>query len=54
VLRPGGSLLNLQVEKSIDVLEQNFPEDGLVPLYVDPNTGKSSMDKISFGAMGDR
>ncbi|GAQ84298.1 alpha-mannosidase [Klebsormidium nitens] len=51
--RTGDQKYRQKVEKTIDVVEENFPEDGLVPLYHDPNTGHATMDKVSFGAMGD-
>jgi mannosyl-oligosaccharide alpha-1,2-mannosidase len=43
-----------QVENVIAQLNQSFPADGLLPIYVDPHRGTSSHSTITFGAMGDR
>lgn len=44
-----------QVENVIFQLNKTFPADGLLPIYLDPNTGTSqSYSTITFGAMGDR
>lgn len=43
-----------QVEKVIEVLHKNFPADGLLPVYINPQTGKPSPSFITFGALGDR
>lgn len=43
-----------QVENVIVQLNQSFPADGLLPIYVNPHRGTSSYSTITFGAMGDR
>lgn len=43
-----------QVEKVISVLNKNFPADGLLPIYINPDTANPSYSTITFGAMGDR
>lgn len=47
-------ILMFQVEKVIVQLNQTFPADGLLPIYVDPNRGTATHSTITFGAMGDR
>ncbi|KAI4380574.1 hypothetical protein MLD38_006751 [Melastoma candidum] len=42
-----------QAENVIKVLNDNSPANGLLPLLIDPNTGRPSSSDISFGAMGD-
>ncbi|KAK7329734.1 hypothetical protein VNO77_23911 [Canavalia gladiata] len=43
----------LKAEKVIKELYRSFPEDGLLPIYIDPLTGTKSNGAITFGAMGD-
>lgn len=43
-----------QVENVISELSKSFPDDGLLPIYIDPKEGKASHATITFGAMGDR
>lgn len=38
----------------ITVLNRTFPDDGLLPIYINPESGRSSPSTITFGAMGDR
>ncbi|XP_030456478.2 mannosyl-oligosaccharide 1,2-alpha-mannosidase MNS1-like [Syzygium oleosum] len=42
-----------KVEKVIEVLHKNFPADGLLPIYINPQTGMPSPSIITFGAEGD-
>jgi mannosyl-oligosaccharide alpha-1,2-mannosidase len=41
------------VEKVILKLKENFPADGLLPIYIDPHDGSHRNERITFGAMGD-
>lgn len=43
-----------QVENVITVLNKTFPDDGLLPIYINPDSGTTSYSPITFGAMGDR
>ena len=43
-----------QVEKVITELNKNFPADGLLPIYINPDNGNPSYSTTTFGAMGDR
>ncbi|TKY54517.1 Mannosyl-oligosaccharide 1,2-alpha-mannosidase MNS1 [Spatholobus suberectus] len=40
-------------EKVIKELYRTFPDDGLLPIYLNPLTGTKSSGAITFGAMGD-
>ncbi|KAM9939541.1 hypothetical protein OXX80_000983 [Metschnikowia pulcherrima] len=40
-------------EKVMEVLDANKPEDGLVPIYVNPDTGKYQGNLIRLGSRGD-
>ncbi|XP_019442660.1 PREDICTED: mannosyl-oligosaccharide 1,2-alpha-mannosidase MNS1-like [Lupinus angustifolius] len=42
-----------KVEKVIKEFQRNFPEDGLIPIYINPLTGTLPSGTITFGAMGD-
>ncbi|ODQ83033.1 glycoside hydrolase family 47 protein [Babjeviella inositovora NRRL Y-12698] len=42
-----------KVEKIMEVLERNQPEAGLVPIYVNPDTGKFKGNLIRLGSRGD-
>ncbi|KAK7291856.1 hypothetical protein RIF29_07343 [Crotalaria pallida] len=42
-----------KVEKVIKVIHTIFPEDGLLPIYLNPQTGTAASGSITFGAMGD-
>ena len=37
----------------IAVFNKTFPDDGLLPIYIDPGSGRGR-STITFGAMGDR
>nr|GMC51963.1 mannosyl-oligosaccharide 1,2-alpha-mannosidase MNS1-like [Ipomoea batatas] len=43
-----------KVENVILELNKTFPDDGLLPIYINPHTGRRSFSTITFGAMGDR
>ncbi|KAK6466015.1 mannosyl-oligosaccharide 1,2-alpha-mannosidase [Scheffersomyces coipomensis] len=49
----GESLYWKRVEKVMQVLEANKAEDGLVPIYVNPDTGKFQGSLIRLGSRGD-
>ncbi|XP_031120045.1 mannosyl-oligosaccharide 1,2-alpha-mannosidase MNS1 [Ipomoea triloba] len=42
-----------KVENVILELNKTFPDDGLLPIYINPHTGRRSFSTITFGAMGD-
>ncbi|KAL2932897.1 Mannosyl-oligosaccharide 1 2-alpha-mannosidase MNS1 [Bienertia sinuspersici] len=42
-----------QVENVISVFNKTFPDDGLLPIYINPESGSGSRTTITFGAMGD-
>lgn len=41
------------VEKIMEILDQNKPKEGLVPIYVKPDTGKYQGNLIRLGSRGD-
>ncbi len=47
-------LVTLQVENTIKQLRLSFPKDGLLPIYISPDSGQPTISKVTFGAMGDR
>lgn len=49
----GESLYWEQVEKIMKILDDNKPKDGLVPIYVHPDTGKYQGRLIRLGSRGD-
>ncbi|KAJ0264617.1 Mannosyl-oligosaccharide 1,2-alpha-mannosidase MNS2 [Hirschfeldia incana] len=51
--RTGDPKYQQKVEKVISVLSKNFPDDGLLPIYISPETANPSHSTITFGAMGD-
>lgn len=52
--RTGDPKYQLKVEKVIEVLNKTFPDDGLLPIYINTDSGTaSSRAVITFGAMGD-
>ncbi|KAI4376832.1 hypothetical protein MLD38_014547 [Melastoma candidum] len=51
--RTNDSKYQLKAENVIKVLDKNYPADGLLPILIDPETGKPSGSTISFGALGD-
>jgi mannosyl-oligosaccharide alpha-1,2-mannosidase len=46
-------LVTLQVENTIKQLRLSFPKDGLLPIYISPDSGQPTISKVTFGAMGD-
>ncbi|KAG6575398.1 Mannosyl-oligosaccharide 1,2-alpha-mannosidase MNS2, partial [Cucurbita argyrosperma subsp. sororia] len=51
--RTGDPKYQQKVENVISQLSKSFPDDGLLPIYIDPTEGKASHATITFGAMGD-
>lgn len=51
--RTGDPKYQQKVEKVITQLNNIFPDDGLLPIYIDPHRGSTSYSPITFGAMGD-
>ncbi|KAF5787875.1 putative mannosyl-oligosaccharide 1,2-alpha-mannosidase [Helianthus annuus] len=51
--RTGDSKYQQKVENVITVLNKTFPDDGLLPIYINPHRGTHSHSTITFGAMGD-
>ncbi|XP_058113621.1 mannosyl-oligosaccharide 1,2-alpha-mannosidase MNS1-like isoform X5 [Magnolia sinica] len=51
--RTGDSKYQQKAENVITQLQKTFPSDGLLPIYINPDTGGSSYSAITFGAMGD-
>ncbi|XP_024528760.1 mannosyl-oligosaccharide 1,2-alpha-mannosidase MNS1 [Selaginella moellendorffii] len=50
--RTGDPKYQEKVENVIKKIKEFFPQDGLVPIYVNPHTASAS-NRITFGAMGD-
>lgn len=44
----------IQVENVVKQLRKVLPSDGLLPIFVSPDSGQPTHSKITFGAMGDR
>ncbi|XP_017410392.1 mannosyl-oligosaccharide 1,2-alpha-mannosidase MNS1 isoform X2 [Vigna angularis] len=42
-----------KAEKVIKGLHKDFPDDGLLPIYLNPLTGTQTGGSVTFGAMGD-
>lgn len=38
----------------IKKLKEVFPSDGLLPMFISPDSGRPTTSKVTFGAMGDR
>ncbi|KAI5069119.1 hypothetical protein GOP47_0015420 [Adiantum capillus-veneris] len=51
--RTGNPVYMEKAEKVINKLREVFPTDGLLPMYISPDTGKPTTSKVTFGAMGD-
>lgn len=51
--RTGDPKYQQKVENVITELNKTFPEDGLLPIYINPANGATSYSTITFGAMGD-
>lgn len=51
--RTGDPKYQQKVENVITVLNKTFPDDGLLPIYINPHSGTTGYSPITFGAMGD-
>ncbi|CAI0410088.1 unnamed protein product [Linum tenue] len=51
--RTGDQKYHQKAERVILELNKTFPADGLLPIYISPDTGTGSISTITFGAMGD-
>jgi mannosyl-oligosaccharide alpha-1,2-mannosidase len=51
--RTGDPKYQQKVEKVITELNKNFPADGLLPIYINPDNANPSYSTTTFGAMGD-
>eukprot|EP01018_Ginkgo_biloba_P039971 Gb_07364 [translate_table: standard] len=52
--RTGDPKYQEKVENVIKQLQTSFPDDGLLPIYINAHSGRAeSYSKITFGAMGD-
>ncbi|KAJ8770480.1 hypothetical protein K2173_017971 [Erythroxylum novogranatense] len=51
--RTGDPKYQRVVEKVVEVLNGTYPDDGLLPIYINPHSGTASYSTITFGAMGD-
>ncbi|KAL9665323.1 hypothetical protein QQ045_020741 [Rhodiola kirilowii] len=51
--RTGDQKYQLKAERVIAELNKTFPDDGLLPIYINPTRGTTSHSTITFGAMGD-
>lgn len=52
-LLTGEALYWEKVEKIMEVVDKNQPKDGLVPIYIQPDTGKYQGNLIRLGSRGD-
>ncbi|CAN1139589.1 Mannosyl-oligosaccharide 1,2-alpha-mannosidase MNS1 [Linum perenne] len=51
--RTGDPKYHQKAERVILELNKTFPADGLLPIYISPDTGTGAISTITFGAMGD-
>ncbi|KAL5825493.1 hypothetical protein ACOSQ3_021556 [Xanthoceras sorbifolium] len=51
--RTGDLKYQQKAEKTIAEISKTFPDDGLLPIYINPDRGGGSYSVITFGAMGD-
>ncbi|KAJ4718777.1 alpha-1,2-Mannosidase [Melia azedarach] len=51
--RTGDPKYQQKAENVIAVLNKTFPDNGLLPIYIDPHRGTGAYSTITFGAMGD-
>ncbi|KQJ84444.1 mannosyl-oligosaccharide 1,2-alpha-mannosidase MNS1 isoform X2 [Brachypodium distachyon] len=51
--RTGDPKYQLKAENVIRQLQKIYPSDGLLPIYINPQSGTASYSTITFGAMGD-
>jgi mannosyl-oligosaccharide alpha-1,2-mannosidase len=49
----GKDIYREKVDRVMDVLYEQMPDDGLLPIYVDASSGRVRGSQISFGALGD-
>lgn len=51
--RTGDPKYQQKAENVITQLQKIYPNDGLLPIYINPHSGTASYSTITFGAMGD-
>ncbi|KAL9664755.1 hypothetical protein QQ045_020162 [Rhodiola kirilowii] len=51
--RTGDKKYQEKAERVIFNINKTFPDDGLLPIYINPTSGSTSYSTITFGAMGD-
>ncbi|KAJ1429223.1 Six-hairpin glycosidase-like superfamily [Sesbania bispinosa] len=51
--RTGDPKYQEKVENVIKQINKTFPDDGLLPIYINPHSGATGYSPITFGAMGD-
>ncbi|QCE00982.1 mannosyl-oligosaccharide 1,2-alpha-mannosidase MNS1 [Vigna unguiculata] len=51
--RTGDPKYQQKVENVITRLNKTFPDDGLLPIYINPHSGAAGYSPVTFGAMGD-
>ncbi|KAK4269577.1 hypothetical protein QN277_022716 [Acacia crassicarpa] len=51
--RSGDPKYQQKAETVITYINKTFPDDGLLPIYIDPRSGRTAYSPITFGAMGD-
>ncbi|XP_062109946.1 mannosyl-oligosaccharide 1,2-alpha-mannosidase MNS1-like [Humulus lupulus] len=51
--RTGDPKYQQKVENVITQIKKIFPDDGLLPIYLDPHRGTTAYSTTTFGAMGD-
>eukprot|EP00252_Welwitschia_mirabilis_P007295 TRINITY_DN1853_c0_g1_i2.p1 TRINITY_DN1853_c0_g1~~TRINITY_DN1853_c0_g1_i2.p1 ORF type:complete len:452 (+),score=88.24 TRINITY_DN1853_c0_g1_i2:187-1542(+) len=52
--RSGDRKYQEKAENVVKKLQESFPDDGLLPIYINPQSGQAeTYSKITFGAMGD-
>eukprot|EP01028_Stygiella_incarcerata_P011186 TRINITY_DN6201_c0_g1_i1.p1 TRINITY_DN6201_c0_g1~~TRINITY_DN6201_c0_g1_i1.p1 ORF type:complete len:627 (+),score=182.35 TRINITY_DN6201_c0_g1_i1:93-1973(+) len=49
----GNDIYRQKVDHVMDVLYDQMPDDGLLPIYIDANSGRLRGSQVSFGALGD-
>lgn len=51
--RTGNPVYMEKAENVINKLREIFPSDGLLPMFISPDSGRPTTSKVTFGAMGD-
>lgn len=51
--RTGNPTYMEKAENVIKKLKEVFPSDGLLPMFISPDSGRPTTSKVTFGAMGD-